>query len=64
MVSNKLTIECTLIGGVLPMFEAEYKGRKISGFFHKSIWNNETEIKQIVCNCLEQIHVNKPFNLN
>ena len=62
MVSNELTIECTLIGGILPMFEAKYKGRRISGFFNKSIWNNPEEIKQLVYNSLEQIHEIKPFN--
>lgn len=63
MESNKLTIECTLIGGILPMFEAKYKGRKISGFFNRSLWNNKKEIEKLVCNCLEEIHVNKPFKL-
>jgi hypothetical protein len=64
MESNKLTIECTLIGGVLPMFEAEYKGRRISGFFNKNIWNNPEEIKKAVCSSIDEIHEIKPFNLN
>lgn len=62
MGNNELTIECYLIGNILPMFVANYKGRRIKGFFHKSLWNKPDKIKEVVCNLLEEQHVIKPFN--
>lgn len=61
---TKLYIECTLIGGMLPMFEITYKNRLIQGFFEREIWNNKTAIIQMAKNVVENQHKVKPFNLN
>lgn len=59
---TQLTINCTLIGGVLPMFEIFYQNRKITGFFNRSIWNNEKAITELAKNVIDARHEVEPFN--
>jgi hypothetical protein len=60
---TKLTVECTLIGGLLPMFEIYYQDRKITGLFDRSIWGDEAAILEMAKAAIEYRHKFQPFKV-
>jgi hypothetical protein len=59
--NNNLVIECTLIGGFMPMMEVYYQNRKITSFFERKIWNDRKALEQLAKEIIEQCHTSKPF---
>ena len=60
---QQLKIECTLIGGLIPMFEINYQNRVIKGFFSRSIWKDKKAIIKMAENVVEARHRVKPFQI-
>jgi len=59
--NKNLVIECTLIGGLLPLMVVYYQNRKITSSFERKIWNDRKAIEQLAKEILEQCHTSKPF---
>ena len=60
---TKLTVECTLLGGVLPLYKIHFQNRKITGHFSKSIWGNEQAILEMAKEIVEYRHKFQPFKV-
>ncbi|WP_299164232.1 hypothetical protein [uncultured Eudoraea sp.] len=58
---TELKIICTLLGGVLPIYELQYQNRRITGVFCRSIWGDKNGIIKMARQVLEEANIHKPF---